>query len=239
MKRYIFFGFFALLLAVTPCQAGFLGTLADKLGLSMAKGDLDDRTIAKGLKEALAVGTDRAVKAVGKTDGFLGNEAIRILLPEKVRTAADLLGRLGYQRQVDEFVTSMNRAAEKAAPRAAEYFVAAIKEMTLEDARGILQGGDTAATEYFQGKTRLKLHQAFKPEVAASMQQVGVTRSYQELMAKYQAIPFMDSPSLDLNNYVTEKSLDGLFHMLGEEEKKIRTNPAARATELLQKVFGR
>ncbi len=237
--RNICAGVFLLMLGALPCQAGFFDTFSDGLGLSMPKSGLDDATIAKGLKEALATGTDRAVKAVGKPDGFLGNQAIRILLPEKIRTVADLVGKLGYQQQVDDFVTSMNRAAEKAAPKAADYFVAAIKEMSLEDAQGILQGGDTAATEYFQRKTRDKLHQAFKPEITASMEQVGVTRSYQEMIAKYQTIPLMKSPSLDLNSYVTEKSLDGLFHMIGEEEKNIRTNPAARATELLRKVFAR
>lgn len=152
---------------------------------------------------------------------------------------ADVLGKIGYGKQVDEFVLSMNRAAEKAAPKAVDYFTAALKDMSFEDAGKILNGGDTAATEYFRRKTGDQIFSAFKPIVSSSMNEVGTSRSYKELIQKYEDVPFVPTAELDLDKYVTTKSVDGLFHMLGEEEKKIRTNPAARGTELLKKVFGK
>ncbi|GFO70041.1 hypothetical protein GMLC_36200 [Geomonas limicola] len=230
------------MLSFTVAQAGFLGDLGKKLGLSDTQSsNLDDSTIIKGLKEALATGTSRAVKSVAKTDGYFGNDLIKIPIPEKISSVTNLLGRFGFQPQVDEFVLSMNRAAEKAAPKAAEYFVSALREMTFDDARKILQGGNTAATEYFKEKTGEKIFSAFKPVVASSMQDVGVTRHYNRMTDKLKSIPFAGATagSLDLDNYVTTKAVDGLFVMLGEEEKKIRTDPAARGTELLRKVFGK
>ena len=226
----------------TPVQAGFFDDLTSVLGGAGggAANSLDDSTITKGLKEALATGTTRAVKAVSQRDGYYGNEMIKILLPEKVRTAADLLGKFGYQQQVDDFVLSMNRAAEKAAPKATEYFVDALKAMSFEDARAILQGDATSATRYFREKTGDKIYGAFKPVVVANMKDVGVSRSYRQMTDKFEAIPFAGSVgTFDLDNYVTSKAVDGLFSMLGEEEKKIRTDPAARGTELLKKVFGK
>lgn len=225
------------LMLVQPAQAGFF---QDLLGLDKpaAPAATDDNTVVRGLKEALAVGTERAVKSVSKQDGYFSNPAIKILVPEKVRTAADLLAKLGYREQVDSFVLSMNRAAEKAAPVAADHFAAALKEMTIEDGRAILSGGNTSATDYFQKKTRGKIYESFKPVVSDTMNQVGVTRSYKEMTGKMTAVPFFNPQSLDLDHYVTERALDGLFLRIGEEEKQIRTNPAARATELLKKVFG-
>ena len=242
MKR-VLLSVVVLLLSVSVCRAGFFGDLTKGLGMpaleSGGAAGLDEGTIVKGLKEALATGTDRAVKSVARTDGYYGNQAIRILMPEKIRTVADVLGKIGFQKEVDGFVLSMNRAAEKAAPQAVDYFSAALKEMSFEDAGKILKGGDTAATEYFRSKTGDKIFSAFKPVVSSSMNEVGTSRSYKELIQKYEKVPFVPTAELDLDNYVTTKSVDGLFQMLGEEEKKIRTNPAARGTELLRKVFGK
>lgn len=191
-----------------------------------------------GLKEALSVGTANAVSATSKVDGYFANQAIRITMPEKVRKVADVLGKLGYRKEVDEFVLSMNRAAEKAAPRAKAHFVDAIREMTFEDARKILNGGDTAATDYFRGKTQKKLYDDFRPAISASMDEVGVTRLYKNMVGKYVALPLVGKPeSINLDHYVTTKALDGLFYMLGQEERKIRTDPAARVTDLLKTVF--
>ncbi len=200
---------------------------------------LDDKTIASGLKDALSVGTKNAVGLVSKLNGYYGNEAIKILLPDKIQQAAELAGKLGYQKQVDDFILSMNRAAEKAAPKAASHFAAAIKTMSIEDARKILSGGDTAATEYFKSKTYSKLYDEFKPSVSQSINQVGVTRAYNDMMGKVPSVPFIKQESVDLNHYVTTKALDGLFYMVGQEEQKIRTNPIARTTDLLKKVFGK
>jgi len=235
--------FVVLLMALSmSAQAGFFDDLTKDLGYSGSLGSgLDDTTIVKGLKEALATGTTRAVKAVSQRDGYFGNSMIKILMPEKIQTAANLLGKFGFQPQVDEFVLSMNRAAEKAAPKATDYFVSALKEMSFDDARKILQGKETAATEYFKEKTSDKIFAAFKPVVTSSMQDVGVTSSYTKMLGKLETVPFGSAAagSLDLDNYVATKAVDGLFVMLGEEEKKIRTDPAARGTELLRKVFGK
>jgi len=200
---------------------------------------LDESTIASGLKEALAIGTKKAVEMVSTINGYYANEAIKILLPENIQKAAELIGKLGYQKQVDDFVQSMNHAAEKAAPKAAAFFADAIKRMTIDDARKILSGGETSATEYFKSKTSSNLYDEFKPNISESMSQTGVARSYNDMMNKIPAVPFAKSESVDLDHYVTTKALDGLFHMVGQEERKIRTNPAARTTELLTKVFGK
>ena len=203
------------------------------------QGGPDDATVVSGLKEALALATDKAVTQVGRIDGYFSNQAIKILMPERLQKVADTVNMLGFQKEVDAFVLSMNRAAEHAAPKAEPYFAQALKEMTFEDARGILKGGDTAATEYFKAKTYSKLYEAFKPDVSASMNEVGVTRSYKAMMEKYQSMPFMKAESLDLDRYVTEKSLDGLFTIVGQKEMEIRTNPAAQVTPVLKKVFGK
>jgi len=199
----------------------------------------DEATVVSGLREALAVATGEALTQVDRVDGYFGNQAIKILMPERMQKVAETLTMLGFQKEVDAFVLSMNRAAEHAAPKAAPYFFQAVKEMTFDHARSILKGGDTAATEYFKEKSYSKLYEAFKPEVSASMNEAGVTRSYKAMMEKYQSVPFMKAESLDLDQYVTEKSLDGIFTMVGQAEKEIRTNPEAQVTPLLKKVFGK
>lgn len=199
---------------------------------------LDDQTIASGLKEALALGTKKAVGLVSAVNGYYKNDAIRILLPDKVQQAAEILGKLGYQRQVDEFLASMNHAAEKAAPKAASFFADAIRGMSIDDARAILSGGDTSATEYFKTKTGAKLYDEFKPAISESMERAAVTRAYRAMMDKVPTLPFSKPESVDLDHHVTTKALDGLFFMVGEEEKKIRRDPVARTTDLLSRVFG-
>jgi RNA binding exosome subunit len=222
-----------------PSHAGLFDDIVKGVGSIGSKTGADDGQIVAGLKEALTIGTDNAVSLVSVTNGYFGNQVIRILMPEKVQKVAEVLGKVGYQKQVDEFVLSMNRAAEKAAPQAKAIFVSAIKEMTFEDARKILDGGDTAATEFFKGKTGGKLYEAFKPVISSSMDDVGATRKYKEMMGRYTALPFTKSESVDLDHHVTNKALDGLFFMVGQEEKKIRTDPAARVTDLLKSVFGK
>jgi hypothetical protein len=221
----------------SPAHAGLMDDLIGKAGIGQKSGPGNDQIIS-GLKEALSIGTGNAVAATSKTDGYFGNQAIKILMPEKIQKVVNLLGKAGYQKEVDDFVLSMNRAAEKAAPRAKAIFIDAIRQMTVEDARKILDGGDTAATDYFRGKTSWKLYDAFQPIVSSSMNEVGTTRSYKEMMGKYTALPFASAESLDLDRYVTNKSLDGLFYLVGQEEIKIRKDPAARVTDLLKTVFG-
>jgi hypothetical protein len=203
------------------------------------KSGLSDVKIGSGLKEALQIGTENAVSFTGKTDGYFMNLAIKILMPGKLKTFEKGLRAVGYGPQIDEFVLSMNRAAEKAAPFAKQIFWDAIGEMTFDDVKKILSGNETAATDYFKGKTTNRLTDIFKPIVSNSMNEVGVTRQYKELVGRYESIPFVKKESFDLDQYVVSKALGGLFHMVGEEERKIRKNPAARTTDLLKEVFGK
>jgi hypothetical protein len=226
-----------LLVTVSPAAAQ-LDQLFKGLGIGQQSG-LSDAKIGSGLKEALKIGTENAVTLTGRQDGYFRNQAIKILMPEKLQTLEKGLRLVGYGPQVDEFVLSMNRAAERAAPAAKQIFWDAIGEMTFDDARKILTGGDTAATQYFKGKTTDRLTSAFRPVVDQAMNEVGVTRQYKELVGRYQAIPFAKSESLDIDHYVVTKALDGLFYVVGEEERKIRTNPAARVTDLLKEVFAK
>jgi len=237
MKRLRYLLPFLAIVLLSPAHAGFMEDLIRGAGLGRTSGPGDDQ-IAAGLKEALSIGTGHAVAATSKIDGYFGNQAIKILLPEKIRKVAGVLGRVGYQKEVDDFVLSMNRAAEKAAPQAKSIFIDAIHRMTIEDVRKILDGGDTAATEYFQAKTSGRLYEAFQPIVSSSMNEVGTTRSYKEMMGRYASLPFAGAESLDLDRYVTDKALAGLFHLVGQEEIRIRKDPAARVTDLLKSVFG-
>ena len=199
----------------------------------------DPTTQAAGIKEALAVGTERAVQSLARPDGYFGNAAVKILMPSSLQKVADVARMAGYQKQVDEFVLSMNRAAEAAVPLASRLFGDAIRAMSLEDVRGILSGGDTAATEFFRRKTGDPLYAAFKPIVARKVDEVGATRAYKDMIGRYEQVPLVRKQSLDMDDYVTRKSLDGLFLMVGEEEKKIRKDPLARTTDLLRTVFGK
>jgi hypothetical protein len=229
--------FVILLLTALPASAQ-LDKFLKGLGIGQPT-ELSEAKIGSGLKEALKIGTENAVKLTGKTDGYFLNQAIKILMPEKLKKVEQGLRLVGYGPQVDEFVLSMNRAAERAAPAAKGIFWDAIGEMTIGDAQKILSGHETAATDYFKAKTTDKLTEAFKPVVDKAMNEVGVTRQYKELVGRYQAIPFVKSESFDIDRYVVTKALDGLFYTVGEEEKKIRKDPAARVTDLLKEVFGK
>jgi hypothetical protein len=216
--------------------AGALGYSAMAGGFQ--RGGLGETRIVAGLREALEVGVGNAVNVTGRLDGFFRNAAIKILLPRELQTLGKTLRAVGQGRLVDEFVLSMNRAAERAAPQARRIFVGAIREMSFDDARRILSGGDTAATDYFRRKTEDELADAFHPIVEKAMDEVGATRQYKELTGRLRDLPFGRSQSLDIDDYVVGKALDGLFYIVGEEEKKIRRNPAARVTEILRDVFG-
>lgn len=238
MRNPFFIAAFLVLVFTNLACAGVFDRIKEQVGIPSGQG-LDPDTVVSGLKEALSVGTENAVKTVSQINGYFGNEMIKITMPEKIQMVTDVLAKAGYQKQVDEFILSMNRAAERAAPQAASIFGSAIKNMTLEDARGILNGGDTAATDYFKEETSDEIYDAFKPIISSSMNEVGVTRSYKQMMDTYTSLPFTSLQSLDLDHYVTDQALDGLFHVLAQEEKKIRTDPAARTTDLLKKVFGK
>ena len=228
----------AIIVVSTAPASAQLEQVFKKLGLGK-RNELSDEKITSGLKEALRVGTDNAVRSTGRPDGYFGNEAIKVLMPEKLRTLEKGLRAIGYGPDVDELVLSMNRAAERAAPHAKAIFWDAILELSFEDARQIFSGGDTAATDYFRDTTTDKLVGAFTPVIEEAMDEVGVTRQYNQLVGRARAIPFLKSELLDINEYVVGKALDGLFYVLAEEERKIRKDPAARITELLKEVFGK
>ncbi len=219
-------------------DAGFQDWLKDaaqKLGGEKA---LSEDEIVSGLKQALEIGTGNAVQTVSQTNGYFKNPNIRIPLPENVKKVEKLLRATGFGSQVDKFELSMNRAAERAAPEAKAIFWDAIKQMSFADARQILDGPDDAATQYFQDKTASRMQKVFKPITHQAMSEVGVTRNYQSIDDQIKTIPYADRMSFDLDQYVTDKALSGLYLMLAEEEKKIRQDPAARVTDLLKKVFG-
>lgn len=198
---------------------------------------LSQNEMVDGLKQALEIGTSNTVQALSKTNGYYKNPKLKIPLPESVQKFESILRATGFESDLNEFELGMNRAAEKAAPKAKALFVGAIKEMTFSDADKILNGPDNAATKYFQDKTTDKLEALFKPVVQQSMDEVGVTQQYKNVSEQIQTIPFAKKYVVDLDTYVTEKSVDGLFVRLAEEEVKIRNDPAARVTDLLQKVF--
>jgi hypothetical protein len=237
--RLVLAALLAFLLGATSSSAQ-LPDLLKRLPQLPGSGEgLGDAKIGEGLKEALRVGTENAVNLTGRLDGYFANQAIKILMPERLKSLEQGLRLIGQGDRVDELVLGMNRAAEKAAPAARGIFVDAIGEMSIDDARKILSGPDTAATDYFKSKTTGKLTTAFQPVVTKAMNEVGLARQYNDLLTQAKAIPFFKAEEYDLDHYVVGKSLDGLFHVVGDEERKIRTNPAARTTDLLREVFSR
>lgn len=200
---------------------------------------LDYDTIVSGLKEALNIGSKKAIASVSQTDGYLANELIKIAMPPQLQQVSDLMRKFGLSGQADAFEASMNHAAEKAAPQATSLIIDAIKDMSIEDANNILKGSDDAATQYFREKTSTQLTELFRPTIDESLNQVGTTKYYNDLTQQIASLPLVgENVNLDLPDYVTEQALNGLFVMIAEEEKKIRQNPAARTTELLKQVFG-
>lgn len=202
------------------------------------KSESNDPNIVDGLKEALTISSKNAVDIVSKVDGYYGNELIKIPLPKEIQSIAKVGKQFGLGKQFDEFEMSINRAAESAASEATSIFWDAIKKMTFDDAKKILTGKENAATMYFKEKTSDNLRAAFKPIVNKSIDNVGVTKIYKSLMSDIKKIPLVKISNTDLDEYVTDKALDGLFTMVAGEEKKIRTDPAARVTDLLKQVFG-
>ena len=219
--------------------ASALASLALGCAGGLASRGLDDETIMAGLKHALLIGTQNAVAITSREGGYSDDPRLRIGLPKALDKVAKGLRAVGFDDELDEFELAMNRAAEEAAGQATDVFGSAIREMTISDARAILGGGDTAATEYFERTTRSELESRFLPIVGERMGRIGAVKRYDELLERYRALPFTQSPSLDIRRYVTRRALDGLFAVLADQERAIRTDPAARTTALLEQVFGR
>jgi hypothetical protein len=201
---------------------------------SLTQGEMGD-----GLKEALRVGTEAVVAQLGKTDGFNADKAIHIPLPGQLATVQKALKAAGYSSLVDDLELKLNRAAEQATPKAKALFVDAIAAMTIQDAQKILSGPDDAATQYFRKSMGPGLATEMKPIVDATLAEAGAVQAYDAMMGQYKALPFMPDAKANLTDYVVEKGMDGIFHYVAKEEAAIRTNPAARTTDLLKKVFGK
>ncbi len=200
--------------------------------------DISNRDAVAGLKAALNKGAGSAVGKLGKADGFLGNDRVKIPLPDSLQKLDGTLRRFGMEKYSDELVTTMNRAAEAAVPEAKALLVNAVKDMSVQDAKGILTGGDTSATEYFRGKTSKPLAAKFLPIVQRATAKVGLVQKYDEFAGKASRLGLVDEGQTNLENYVTQKALDGLFLMIADEEKAIRANPVEQGSKLLSKVFG-
>jgi hypothetical protein len=249
---------FTVVLSIASSRAGILDKLGSMVtnataagtnssGASAALNNLSQDQLVGGLKQALSNGLQHAVSQLGHPDGFLTNLNVKIPMPERLVVVEKSLRALKQQKLADDFVTSMNRAAEQAVPVATEVFIDAVRNMSIDDAKAILTGPNDAATEYFRRTTSTNLFARFHPIVQKATASAGVTSTYKKMTAAAGNSSnslmkglggLMGSDAMDVDSYVTNKALDGLFKMVADEEAKIRANPAARTTDLLQKVFG-
>ena len=222
-------------LTFTSCETlnlKILENFGNSQSLSMKK-------ITEALKQSLEIGTEKAVKQLSVKGGFSDNPSYHMKLPKELDNVTDTLKTIGLGSLVDNFELKMNRAAEKASASAAPVFLDAIASMSFDDAKRILNGSNSEATEYLRKTTYKKLATMYRPIIRKSINDVGAGKIYNELMQKYDAIPFKSKPDFSLENYVTDNALNAMFSMLAQEEQKIRKDPAARTTELLKEVFGR
>lgn len=212
---------------------GILGGLTGK----GSSGSLTNDEIIAGLKEALSTGAVNSTALLNQADGFLKNEAIKIMMPEEAKQVESTLRKLGMSSLVDKAIVSMNRAAEDAAGGATDIFISAIKGMTVTDGLNILRGGDFAATEFLKQATAARLTEQFRPVIEQSLNKVNATAYWEDVFKQYNRFS-KDKVETDLTLYVTQRALNGLFHTIALEEQKIRKNPAARVSDILKKVFG-
>ena len=240
----------------TPSHAGFgdflkkiesegKAAIEEKLGTpdestTQLASSLSTDTIINGLYEALKVGAKRSITTLSQENGYLGNNEVKIPLPDNIEKVSGLLRKYGLGSQLDAFESSMNRAAEKAIPQATDIVVGAISDMTFNDAVAVYQGGDNAATRYFKDKTSGQLTDMMSPLVHESMESVGVTRYYNQLITEAKKVPYINKVLGDasLESHVTQGAVDGLFTLLAKEEAQIRENPSARTSDILKTVFG-
>ncbi len=222
------------------CMPTLLTLLAAVHGKAQALtlADLSSADASRALKVALEQGAKASVSLLGKTDGFLGNEKVRIPLPGYLNNASQLLRTFGMGQRLDELITSMNRAAESAVPLALDLLLGAVKSMNVDDAKKILGGGDTSVTTFFSEKTRVQIGEKFLPIVSKTTEKVGLAANYNQIAGKAVELGLMAKENASIQQYVTAKSLDGLYFMLGEQEKKIRQDPVGTGSALLSKVFG-
>ncbi len=245
-KKFILLLF---LLTSPVCQADWmdflqktLGESATDSGAALAKSALSNSDVVAGLKETLATGVQTAVNSLGKPGGFGSNPLVKIAVPDSLKTVASAARTLGQGQYVDDIETTMNKAAEQAVPEAAEILADAIRKMSIDDAMKILNGPDDAATQYFRKVAGKSLAERFKPIVSQATDSTGATASYKQLMGSANSALggfLQNNNSLDLDQYVTNKTLDGLFQYIAREEQAIRNDPTARTSDILRKVFSR
>ena len=233
--------FFALLIAIPLWQACTSAQVNQAIGdINKTLGSettLSSADVAEGLKEALIKGISSGSDLASAVDGYFKNPEIKIPFPPEVKKVEDKLRQLGLGGQVDKFVVTLNRGAEDAAKEAKPIFIEAIRQMTIQDAWGILKGSDDAATQYLKRTTSGLLKEKFKPVINNSLQKVSATRYYSDIVNTYNKIPLTEDVNPNLDDYATDKAIEGLFIMIAKEEKNIRENPMARTTDLLKRVF--
>jgi len=240
------------LLAVQPAYAGWwddlFGSKTEEVkqkideikNVRQTVDELGDTDIVSGLKQALESGAGHAVSNLGIADGFLNNQKVAIPMPEKLGKVENMLRKVGKDKYADRFVVSMNRAAESAVPLTLDILKSGIRNMTIDDARSILEGEDDAATQYLKKTGSEQLYAKIHPIVQQSTAEAGVTGSYKKMVGKLDFLgKYVDMKDYDLDNYVTNKTMDGLFTLIAEEEKQIRDDPAKRTTDVLKQVFGK
>lgn len=225
------------ILFFTACSSAQINQALNSANDLLEGDKLTSENVADGLKEALIKGVSRGSEEAGSTDGFYKSPRLKIPFPPHVQKVEDKLRQLGFNQLVDDFVLSVNRGAEKAALEAKPIFISAVRSMTIQDAWDILKGEDDAATRYLERTTTAQLYDKFKPVVSEALKSVNATKYYSDLVNTYNKIPFVEKVNPDLEDYTTNKTIDGLFILIQDEEKNIRENPAARTTELLKKVF--
>jgi hypothetical protein len=240
MKNTRLFVLACLLLLTAPASFAQMGLLKKAKDAAMGKGaGLSSQDVANGLKEALSQGASKGSDQASKVDGFFGNPQIKIPFPPEVKNVEQKLRAVGLGGKVDEFVLSLNRAAEDAATKAKPIFVKSITSMTIEDAFGILRGEKNSATQYLKRTTTPDLTAAFTPVIQASLDKVNANQLYSSLINAYNKIPLVQKVNPNLTEYATQKAMDGMFILVEKEEANIRENPVARTTDLLKKVFSK
>ena len=230
--------FIALSLILGACTSAQINQTIGDVGKTMGGSkQLTTAEVAEGLKEALIKGISTGSDLASKVDGYFRNPEIKIPFPPDVKRVEDKLRQIGLGGEVDKFVMTLNRGAEDAAKEAKPIFITAIKSMTVQDAWGILRGPDDAATQYLKRTTSAQLKEKFKPVIQNSLNKVNATKYYRDIVTRYNQIPLVQKVNPDLDDYATDKAIEGLFIMIAKEEKNIRDNPVARTTELLKRVF--
>jgi hypothetical protein len=242
MKRSIipYHYIIGIILVLGACTSTQINQTIGEVNKSLGGGSapLTTAEVTQGLKEALIKGISNGSDIVSQVDGYFKNPEIKIPFPPDVKKVEDRLRQIGLGNEVDKFVMTLNRGAEDAAKEAKPIFIAAIRSMTIEDAWAILKGEDDAATQYLKRTTSGLLKEKFKPVIQNSLNKVNATKYYSEIVTRYNQIPLVQKVNPDLDDYATDKAIDGLFLMIAKEEKDIRQNPVARTTEILRKVFG-